>query len=282
MRLPSPVAEASWEGAPAEAWARRLGLPAVEVHTSLPSTNQRSREWVREGAPPFSLVLAEEQTAGRGRGGRGWHSPRGAGVWASLLVPSRGADVDALLPLRLGLALAPRLEVLAGTPVGVKWPNDLFLGEAGIQGKVGGILCERVARPAPGGREAAWIVVGVGINVVPVEVQAEYPPAALSDGTARVDRGAVLGALVEGVRAAASIPGKLLSPREREGWEARDILAGRAVQVMGQEAGRERGIARGVDPGGRLRVETRYGEVGVVAGSVRPLEPLTGGVPFRD
>ncbi|HSG50152.1 MAG TPA: hypothetical protein VLA43_20165, partial [Longimicrobiales bacterium] len=111
----------TWEGWDEAGWCTRLGIPAAEIHDTVPSTNGRARAWVRQGAPDFAMVLAETQTEGKGRGGRRWHSPAGSGVWATLVVPGRGLDRDALLPLRVGLALAWRLEGVSGARGGVKW-----------------------------------------------------------------------------------------------------------------------------------------------------------------
>lgn len=266
-----------WEGRDEVGWCARLGIPAVELHDAVPSTNARARVWVRDGAPDLSLVLAETQTAGKGRGGRRWLSPAGAGVWVTLVVPGRGLDRDALLPLRVGVALARRLEGISGCQVGVKWPNDLFLGDGGREGKVGGVLCERISVPeggvaAPGER----VLVGVGVNVLPVSVEADYPAAHLA-ALRPVARGEVLEAVAAAVREAADLPGAFLSPRERDAWAERDILFGRSVQFVAGEDASQRGVARGIDGEGRLRLEGLRGVEAVVAGSVRLLEAMDGG-----
>lgn len=266
-----------WEGRDPGEWCRRLGLPAAEFHPVLESTNARARAWLAAGdAPPLGLVLADAQTAGRGRSGRNWHSPAGAGVWASLLVPGRGLARDALLPLRLGVALAEELERCSGSPVGVKWPNDLFLGDEGRMGKVAGILCERIPHTSDAGDGAdGWVVVGVGINVHPVHVPGDFRAAFLG-GTAGVGRGPVLEALVAGVRAALERAGDGLEPEELAAWNARDILMGREVEVLGGSVPPARGVARGVDPRGRLRIEGPGGVIPVAAGSVRPMDAVEG------
>lgn len=267
----------AWEGRDAGEWCRRLGVPAAEFHRVLDSTNARARAWLNEGrAPAMGLVVADAQIAGRGRSGRSWHSPEGAGVWASLLLPGRELGWDALIPLRLGMALARGLEDLAGVPVGVKWPNDLFLGEAGRQGKVAGILCQRTPSP-DGAREGAqgWVVVGVGINVHPVDLPGDTPAAHLGE-VAAVGRGPVLEALVVAVRAVLERPGDRLAAVELDAWNARDILFSRAVQVVAGGAVRLRGVAQGVDEQGRLKVVGSGGVIPVTAGSVRLLEAVEG------
>jgi BirA family biotin operon repressor/biotin-[acetyl-CoA-carboxylase] ligase len=273
-----------WEGQTGPGLARRFRLPLAEVHRTLGSTNDRAKALAREGAPPFTLVVADHQTAGRGRGDRDWHSPAGCGVWASMILRSFGGETDARLPIRLGLSLAARLEEVSEGVVGLKWPNDLFLGHHGEHGKLGGILCERTVVPGPRRADRPGmgaVVVGIGLNVLPVQVEAEYPPAALS-WVGQTDRGVVLECMVDAVRTAAEGAGEPLSMDELAVWAMRDILLGKTVQVLEQPPERQLGVARGIDHEGQLLVETRSGLSRVVAGRVRPLEASEGGAsPLR-
>ncbi|MEJ2542010.1 MAG: biotin--[acetyl-CoA-carboxylase] ligase, partial [Gemmatimonadota bacterium] len=216
---------------------------------SLPSTNERARAWVREGVEPPALVLAHEQTGGRGRGGRSWVSRRGEGVWMSLVVAGGPPEVTSLLPLRTGLAVAPRLEALVSWPILLKWPNDLFTAE----GKIGGILCEAVD-----GR----IVVGLGVNLVAPPLEVDYPVAGLGP----LEPGPVVGAAVEAIVEASHRSAPTLQEDELAAWRRRDLLAGEPVVT---EAG-VRGRARGIDERGRLRIVVSEGGTRtVIAGSVR-------------
>ena len=110
-----------------------------------------------EGAPAGTAVLAAEQTGGRGSRGNLWISPVG-GLWLSVLLrPERSSGLD-LLSLRAGLAVSEALSSMEpGTPIRIKWPNDLMLGDR----KVGGILCEARWQ----GDALGWVVVGLGLNV---------------------------------------------------------------------------------------------------------------------
>ena len=100
----------------------------------------------------FSVVIADEQTAGRGRAGSKWHSPDGAGLLMSVLLPALSGP-QPFAPLIVGIAVARAIEVLAdGFSAQIKWPNDVFLEG----GKVAGILCESAGE---------WIVTGVGVNL---------------------------------------------------------------------------------------------------------------------
>ena len=121
-----------------------LGQPR-EHHETIGSTNERARELAEEGAAHGTLVTAGEQTAGRGRQGRGWVTPPGVAIAASLVL----REYDDLLPLRAGLAVAD----VAGPRARVKWPNDVW-----IEGrKVAGILAEAHGKD--------WAVLGIGVNV---------------------------------------------------------------------------------------------------------------------
>jgi len=168
----------------------RLGR-AVEFHPSLASTNDRALEWARAGAPHGAVVVADEQTRGRGRHGRAWHSAHGQGVWASVVLrPARPAGELGQLPLVVGLALGEALgRDLELRGVSLRWPNDVD-----VRGrKVAGVLCERC-----GGSEPAAVVAGVGINVGRGAVPPELAAAATSlaaEGLAAA-REAVLAALL--------------------------------------------------------------------------------------
>lgn len=232
------------------------GVSALEVHRSLTSTNDRAREWVQEGVGPTAVVVAEEQTAGRGRGGRAWVSGAGDGLWMSVIVAAHVTESDLLLPLRVGLSLAGRLEALLGpTPagyVGLKWPNDLFLPA----GKVGGMLCERVQDR---------IVVGVGLNCRPPRLEADYAVSGLPG----VEPADLVPVVTAAVLEARGVDRPRLDEGEVAEWRRRDVLADREVLVEGGL----RGVARGIDPQGRLLVAGPGGTRAVSAGSVRSVRP---------
>jgi len=122
------------------------------------STNRVALELGHAGEPEGAVVLAEEQTAGRGRAGRKWHSERAAGIYATLLLRPKLAPVQApLLTMMAGLSAHAAVQALTGLEVDLKWPNDLL-----IQGKkVGGILTEMHAEPG----QIRFVIVGIGLNV---------------------------------------------------------------------------------------------------------------------
>ena len=122
------------------------------------STNRVAFELGRGGEPEGAIVLAEEQSAGRGRAGRSWHSERGTGIYVTLLLRPKLAPVQApLLTMMAGLSAHTAVEAVTGLPVDLKWPNDLI-----IRGKkAGGILTEMHAEPGM----VRFVVVGIGLNV---------------------------------------------------------------------------------------------------------------------
>src|SRR5437588_8218877 len=122
------------------------------------STNRVALELGHAGEPEGAVVLAEEQSAGRGRAGRTWHSERAAGIYVTLLLRPKLAPVQApLLTMMAGLSAHAAVEALTGLPVDLKWPNDLM-----IRGKkTGGILTEMHAEPGM----VRFVVVGIGLNV---------------------------------------------------------------------------------------------------------------------
>ena len=147
-----------------EADARRAPpvsrLAVVRRHRQVASTNDVVAELARGGAPEGVMVVADHQTSGRGRWGRSWAAEPGSSLLVSVLLrpdPRRGPRT--LLPIACGLAAADACLDVAGFEPGLKWPNDLVVGEA----KLGGILAELVAGPADGRPPA--VVLGLGVNL---------------------------------------------------------------------------------------------------------------------
>ena len=137
------------------------------------STNRVALELGHAGEPEGAVVLAEEQTAGRGRAGRKWHSERAAGIYVTLLLRPKLAPVQApLLTMMAGLSAHAAVQALAGLEVDLKWPNDLL-----IHGKkVGGILTEMHAEPG----QIRFVIVGIGLNVNQEEFPGELSSKATS------------------------------------------------------------------------------------------------------
>lgn len=214
-----------FEGASAEELECLLDLPRVELLESTTSTLDVAHRIAAEGAAGGTLVIANEQTAGRGRGGKSWQSAPGAGIWLTLI--ERPADSSGLgvLSLRIGLAAAEALDRFAAEPIRLKWPNDLYAD----RGKLAGILVEARWRD----QAVEWVAIGLGVNVT--EPDNLGNAAGLEPGAQRLD---VLGELVPALRAAAQLTGPL-GADEREAFNARDMARGKACiqPAVGRVAG---------------------------------------------
>jgi BirA family biotin operon repressor/biotin-[acetyl-CoA-carboxylase] ligase len=224
-----------YDGESADALAARLGLPRVLAFDRVSSTLDVAHEAAAEGAPSGTLILADTQTAGRGRHGRAWQSERGAGVW--LTVIERPSDASALdvLSLRVGIAMAAPLDTLADSQVRLKWPNDLYVGAR----KLAGVLIEARWRESV----PEWVAIGVGINVR--APRGEARAIGLRDGASRLD---VLEGVVPAIRDAARRTGPL-SDAEVSTFARRDLAAGRECTEP------IAGVVQGIDRSGALRVD---------------------------
>ncbi|MFL5567091.1 MAG: biotin--[acetyl-CoA-carboxylase] ligase [Gemmatimonadaceae bacterium] len=223
-----------FDGATSDELAQMLGVPHVELLESTTSTLDIAHRLAGDGAAAGTLVIANEQTAGRGRGGKSWQSAPGAGLWLTLVErPTDGSGLG-VLSLRVGLAAAEALDRFAAEPIRMKWPNDLYVD----RGKLAGILVEARWRE----QSVEWVAIGIGINVKAPE--GINTAASLEPGTARLD---VLAELVPAVRVAARSSGPLLI-EEMEEFDARDIARGR---VCVEPA---RGRVAGITPTGELLV----------------------------
>jgi len=211
-----------------------LKLPRVDVLESAPSTMDVAHALAAGGAPAGTLVIADEQTAGRGRGGKSWQSAPGAGLWMTLIERPSDASGIGVLSLRVGLAAAGALDRFAAEPIRVKWPNDLYID----RGKLAGILVEARWRE----QSVEWVAIGLGVNVA--QPEGVELATGLEPGTRRLD---VLQELVAAVRSAAQRTGSLAAD-EMEEFNARDLARGRACvePAIGRVAG--------ITPGGELLV----------------------------
>lgn len=213
--------------------AERTGTPRILAFDMVGSTMDAAHGLAREGAAHGTVVIAEEQSAGRGRARREWISPRG-GIWLSLVA----RDVDSAhlgaLPLRVGIAAARVLDAFSSDRVLLKWPNDLYVPG----GKLGGVLVEARWRDTV----LDWAAVGIGVNLLP---PAGVEAAGL-DASAR--RATVAELLIPALRDAISLRDPL-SAAELAEFASRDIARGRRV------VGPVEGIVRGVASSGALLVE---------------------------
>jgi len=245
---PSSQRAAQYDGVPADALASALNVPQVILYESVGSTLDVAHELAAAGAPSGTLVLADTQTAGRGRSGHRWSSPAGSGIWLTLI--ERPTDRTALdvLSLRIGIGAAHALDAFAPEPIRLKWPNDLYVD----QHKLGGVLVETRWRS----ETPEWVAIGLGVNLTPPEDQSRA--TGLDAGTRRTD---VLPELIRELREAAAATGGLTDD-ELEEYGARDLARGKmCVEPV-------RGVVRGVTRHGELLVELADAVVKVRAGSL--------------
>ena len=232
------------------------------------STNADAIAAARDGAPHGSVFIADEQTAGRGRGDHSWVSVAGEGLYVSVLLrPQFAASRLPVLPLAAGLAAAESIRAVSGLSVDLRWPNDLLIGPR----KTGGILVE--AKPESEGLPHA--VVGIGVNVH----QRGFPPDLATPATSldletgkTIGRQTLLLALLESLEREASAladeaAAKAILARVEQ---ASTWIRGRRVEVHGPQTCT--GVTAGLDGHGFLRVATATGLVTVHTGGLRAAE----------
>jgi BirA family transcriptional regulator, biotin operon repressor / biotin---[acetyl-CoA-carboxylase] ligase len=230
------------------------------------STNSDALDAARNAAPRGSVYFADEQQAGRGRGGHEWISAAGVGLYVSVLLrPQIPAARLALLPLAAGLAAVTAIHRTAALAVDLRWPNDLLIGPR----KAGGILAEATTQSKS---PLHAVVVGIGINVH----QSAFPPGLATPATSldlesgrRISRQALLVALLKSLEQEALA---LESPDAANEIVARaeqssTWMRGRNVEVHGPQACT--GMTDGLDENGFLRVQTAQGLVTVQTGGLR-------------
>ena len=308
MSATSPIrwpAEAIWE-----AVSPLLPGFTVEVLPTIDSTNTELMRRARNGQCEPTLLVAEQQTAGRGRLGRVWQSgvevssagpPQAAKAPLGGSAAREAASVGALpsLMMSLGLPLAPQdwsgLSLAVGVSVaeslqpvlpplganqparvGLKWPNDLWLGGAAGDRKLGGILVETASFVAPQAvapqtntSTARYVVVGIGINVLPRSPEGmSMPPGSLQEVEPGLDAPTALQRIVPPLVAMLqSFEGYGFAPMQPR-FAARDVLQGRAVTLSDGHTG----TAHGVGDDGALLVHTAGGMQAITSSeiSVRP------------
>ena len=235
------------------AFGRELGR-IIEYHASIGSTQDRARGLGQGGEA--TLVVANEQTGGHGRGDKTWLSEAGASLLASWVFRPAPAE-PALFALLAGVAVSRALKRFGVADVGLKWPNDVWL----TGGKIAGCLAHGAAD---------HLVVGIGVNVSQRELPAQIADAATSLRRAghEIDRLALL------ARLSAELD-RVADPANRADalveWRRRSITLGREVEVRDSGTATYRGTASALAEDGALLVQTPYGQQRVLAGEVRVL-----------
>lgn len=244
-----------------------------EVLAASPSTNAVVAARLRSGEREGLVVVADHQTAGRGRLDRTWETPAGAALTFSvLLLPDRAPVARwPWLPLLTGVAVAEAVRRTAGVEAVLKWPNDVLVGER----KLAGILVERVESP-----HGAGAVVGVGLNVSQTPQELPVPTATslerAGDGTP-VDRVALLAAVLEALAARydawRATAGDDPTGALHAAYAGLCSTVGRAVRVRLPSGEDLDGEAVAVDADGRLLVRGAHGTTALGAGDVVHVRP---------
>lgn len=241
---------------------------SLDVVEATGSTNSDLARRADAGAPEGAVLVAEEQTAGRGRLDRQWTAPPRSGLFFSVLLRPAGVPVErwGWLPLLAGVATATALSRAAGVDTALKWPNDLLVTIDGEERKTGGILAERAG--------ADGVVIGIGVNVSLRADELPVPGAgslALA-GAKGTDRDPLLRAVLRSLadwydewRTAGGDPD---ASRLRPTYAAGCATLGREVRAELPGGSELTGTAVGVDDDGRLVLATSDGEQAVGAGDV--------------
>jgi BirA family transcriptional regulator, biotin operon repressor / biotin---[acetyl-CoA-carboxylase] ligase len=241
----------------------------IHHYYKIGSTNTSAMEAAAAGAPEGTVLLAEEQTGGRGRGAHSWHSARSAGIYCSVVLRPALPPSDVLvLSLAAGLAVRSAvLEIAPELPIDLKWPNDLLLGEK----KFCGILTEMNAEAT----RVRYLVVGVGINVNQTNFPADLRNVATSLTAAtgsewsRVElTAALLKSLDREYRALLANPDARESILQRFAGHS-SYVKGKRVRV--EEHGEIEGVTEGLDARGFLQVRSGQKLHTVLSGTVRAI-----------
>ena len=250
----------------------RTALRALDIFDVIPSTNTWLMQQDKHEPGRFHAVLAEHQTAGRGRQSKRWISPPRASVCLSLgYTFSSNPRNLACLTLAAGVGVLNSLSRVGVAGAKLKWPNDIYVGDA----KLGGLLTD--AQTASGGR--ITMICGVGLNVdigavtdVNQYADVDYTITDVQSHTdQRVDRSAIAAAVIEHlIRAVTRFEQEGLDPF-RADWNSADWLRGKTVKVSMPDS-EVTGIADGIDANGALRIMTTHGRRRVYTGTVAVLD----------
>ena len=237
-----------------------LPLGGVRYFNTLGSTNDLAARWAAAGAPDLSLVVADEQTAGRGRLQRRWLTPPGAALAFSLVLSQPEAGFAAIMPRLTALGALAVCDTLNAAlppmlPAQIKWPNDVLA----TRRKLAGVLAEAHWH----GEQLKAVILGIGINVAPQSV----PPAEELDFPATCLE-AVLESPVDRWELLRAVLLKLLEWRQRldsadlvKAWERRLAFRGEWVRLLQEGDPPLEGQVLGLNPDGALRLRLHSGEV---------------------
>jgi BirA family biotin operon repressor/biotin-[acetyl-CoA-carboxylase] ligase len=253
--------------------AGRFDVDALDACDSTSSELLRRGE---HGAPAGSVIVADRQSAGRGRRGRQWLSEPEASLTFSLLWRFGGplARLSGL-SLAVGVGLARALESLGAEGVGLKWPNDVLLSRGDGHAKLAGILVELSSD-----RRGTQSIIGIGINLLPPTGDLPQPAAGLSQACRQaVERHEVLAAILRELTGVLDTFASDGFAAIRPEWQRRHVWQDQPVQVLADETPPLPGICLGADDDGALLLRTANGIERIFSGdvSLRPATTPLGG-----
>jgi BirA family biotin operon repressor/biotin-[acetyl-CoA-carboxylase] ligase len=259
------AAPVRWDTSILPVGTRRIGRPLWHYET-VASTMPLAHELAAAGAPDGTTLIAEEQTAGRGRRGRAWAAPRGSAILCSLICrpPLRPDDLF-LLTAAVSVGLCAGVARATGLHPRVKWPNDLLLDGR----KLAGVLCE--SRFAGAGLAHAVVGFGLNVNLQAADFPGNpgaLPPTSLALALGRtVDRMILLSAILEEIDATYDLLWQGQNDRVRDDWQRRLAGLGEAIRVETEE-GPLVGNFIGVDRTGALLLRTGEHTERILVGDV--------------
>jgi BirA family transcriptional regulator, biotin operon repressor / biotin---[acetyl-CoA-carboxylase] ligase len=229
----------------------------LRIYDEVDSTQNIAHDLVRQGADEGTLILAEQQTAGRGRMGRVWHSPKSKGIWMSLILkPKISMQFTPQLTLLTAVALCRTLQPYVPDKVGIKWPNDLLINGR----KVSGILLESSAED----ERLNYVIAGIGISANLKEE--DYPEELLGKVTSLliesgqlVDREQLICSFLEQLELLLELYIQQGFAPIRTLWEALSITLNHTIRVQTADGWIE-GIAKSINEMGALIVTPKNGE----------------------
>jgi BirA family transcriptional regulator, biotin operon repressor / biotin---[acetyl-CoA-carboxylase] ligase len=249
-----------WHDKDVESWRRQWHVPRLRIYHTIGSTNSLALRLAERGAPHGTLVLAEQQSRGRGRRGRHWHAPPGKALLFSFVARPERTTAPGTTPVRVGAIVAASIETCTGIAARIKWPNDVLAPDGR---KLAGILCEGTI-----GDGGGYIIAGIGVNVS--QAASDFAPELRDSATSLIlqgargpDRPGIVGEIVSRLLDASRIA-EPFGREERSAIDARHAFHRAPVRIDG-----ETGTVLGILEDGALAILGAAGPRSIRSGTLR-------------